>query len=519
MSAAPSEPEKYTIDEMMDRLKNSSSANPDDGELVTRADGSQAIRVRKRKRRSTQPQKEDAQRTRRSRIVQVSAALVLLFIAAFAVGAAVIYANSSPFRQGLERKIAAASGAEIELVQFRMNPKSANAGNLLLKWPQGNALESLSTRAIAAEIFPASFLGKSMTGEEVTVQEATLALRAPKAGEPLRAAPAADGVSPIRFSHYRFPQFHVTVGDPAAPAVRLYKSEASFNPQSVNGRPQLNLYQGQLAIAGWPKLNIDRAFFEFRGDETDIIGLRMFHVNSEDKVDERGSMELIGTISPYKADHLSTLEVKLKAFELAGTTGLALGKLVSGRVDSISATKSNYLTFYPTGSPSLELDIAFGSTASSGITVQGLPFLFALSQMLEDEWFQAPLFEADAKGFIHREKGIVSLRDLEFQNKGRMALRGNLSLAPNQNLSGILQVGVAEAMIASAPKSHLRALNIMFGPSKDGYRWIEIDVNGPASAPADSFKELYSAASGPGRPATAPAGEGGSSFEELTRPR
>ncbi|RYD61171.1 MAG: hypothetical protein EOP83_17655, partial [Verrucomicrobiaceae bacterium] len=431
MSAAPSEPEKYSIDEMMDRLKNSSTGGPDDGELVTRADGSQAIRVRKRKRRSTQPHKEEVQRTRRSRIVQVSAALVLVFVAAFAIGAAVIYANSTPFRKGLEEKIAISSGAEMDLVQFRMNPKTANAGNLTLKWPAGNTLESLTMRGLTAEIFPASFLGKSMTGEEVSVQEATLTLRIPKPGELLRGVPAVNGIPPVRFNRYRFPIFHLIMGEPAAPDIRLMKSEATLDPQSVNGRPQLSLYQGQLNIANWPKLIVDRALIEFRGDETDIIGLRMLHETADGKTDERGSVEVTGTLSPYKPDHQSTLEVKLKSFELAGITGSALGKLISGRADSISATKSNYLTFLPTGSPSPELDIAFSSTPTSGISIQGFPFLFALSQILEDEWFEKPLFEDDAKGFLHREKGVVSLRDLEFENKGRMAVRGSLSITAN----------------------------------------------------------------------------------------
>ena len=159
MSAAPSEPEKYSIDEMMDRLKDSPSENPEDGELVTRADGSQAIRVRKRKRRSSQPHKEEVQRTRRARIIQVSAALVLVLVAALAIGGAIAYANSSPFRRSLVRKIEQVSGATIELQLFRMNPQTANAGSFSLAWPDGNVLKSLSMRGLTAEIFPASFFG------------------------------------------------------------------------------------------------------------------------------------------------------------------------------------------------------------------------------------------------------------------------------------------------------------------------------------------------------------------------
>ena len=135
MSAAPSEPEKYSIDEMMERLKTSPPENPENGELVTRPDGSQAIRVRKRKRRTSQPHKEEASRNRRAKIFQVAAALILVFVAALIIGAGIIYANSAPFRESLVRKIAAGSGASVELQQFRMNPQTANAGGLVLDWP------------------------------------------------------------------------------------------------------------------------------------------------------------------------------------------------------------------------------------------------------------------------------------------------------------------------------------------------------------------------------------------------
>lgn len=54
-------PDQYSFDEIMERLKKSHGADlgPDDGELVTRADGTQAIRIRKRKRRSHQPHHEE----------------------------------------------------------------------------------------------------------------------------------------------------------------------------------------------------------------------------------------------------------------------------------------------------------------------------------------------------------------------------------------------------------------------------------------------------------------------------
>jgi hypothetical protein len=517
MSAAPSEPEKYSIDEMMDRLKGAPSENSEDGELVTRSDGSQAIRVRKRKRRSSQPHKEERHRTRRTRIIQVSAALILLFIAALAIGGAIIYANSSPFRQGLIRKIEQVSGATIDLQVFRMNPKTANAGGLSLAWPDGNVLKTLYLRGFVADISPASFFGKSMTGEEVSSDYGVLALQFPKPGQALRNSPAPTGASPLRFDRYRVRMLDVTLGDPAAPLIKLAKTEASLASENINGRPQLSLYQGDLTIDGWPKLRMDRALIEFRGTEADIIGLRVLHEKDDQETDDRGALEFSGPVAPYKPEQPVTLAVSLDAFRLSGITGTALGRLVSGKIDSLPVAKSNYLSFLPKEKTSPVFDASFRVSPNSKIEVQGFPFLFALSQILgEDPWFVHPVFEGDASGVIHREGGIVTLRNLNLESKGRLALRGEISIAANQTLAGSLQIGLAEAVIGSASTSRLKS---MFGPPKDGFRWLTLKISGPAAEPVDNFKELFSTAAVTPRESAVPAETEGSSFEELTRPK
>ncbi|MES2924716.1 MAG: hypothetical protein V4819_24395 [Verrucomicrobiota bacterium] len=517
MSAAPSEPEKYSIDEMMDRLKAPPSENSDDGELVTRSDGSQAIRVRKRKRRSSQPHKEERHRTRRIRIVQVSAALILMFLAALAIGGAIIYANSSPFRQGLIRKIEQLSGATIDLQNFRMNPKTANSGSFSLTWPDGNVLKALSLRGFTANVAPASFLGKSMTGGEVLSSYGVLALQFPKPGQALRNSPAPTGASAIRFDRYRVQNLDVILGAPAAPLIKLAGTEASMDPENVNGRPQLSLYQGDLTIEGWPKLRMDRALIEFRGTEADIIGLRVLPEKSDIEKDDRGALEFSGPVAPYKPNQPVILTVSLDAFQLSGITGPALGRLFSGKVDSLPIDKSNYLMFLPTDKPSPAFDASFRVSPNSKIEVQGFPFLFALSQLLgEDPWFVHPTFEGEASGVIHREGGVVTLRNLKLESKGRMALRGNISIAANQTLAGSLHVGLAEAAIGSATTSRLAS---MFGPPTDGFRWLTLKISGPATQPTDTFKELFSTTAAVPRESPAPNETEGSSFEELTRPK
>jgi hypothetical protein len=514
MPAPPSEPENYSIDEMMDRLKSSTAGNSEqDGELVVRADGSQAIRVRKRKRRSEQPKKQLLKRTRRARILQVSAAMSLIVIGGLGIGAAVIYANSPPFRDGLVEKISQSTGAQAELTTFRMNPTTANAGGLSLRWPEGNVLSNLTLRGIIAEVFPQSFLGKSMHGEEVTVAEGTLALQIPKPGQALRTGSAPAGEFPIDFKRYRVPKFQVVMGATTAPPIRLANSEASLFKNKLNGRTQFTLNGGDLTLQGWPKLQMDRVFLEFRDREIDVVSLRVLDASDND-----GVFEFSGTVQPYHPDRVSTLAVELEAFPLSGLAGPALGRLFSGKVDSVPASTSSHFSFHPSEKPAAKLSVEFRSAVNSSIEVSGFPFLFDLSQLLADEWFQVPVFNGEKAGAIFkRDAGVVTLEKIDLESKSRLALRGRLSLAANQTLSGELEVGLAEGMIAAAPQgAHLKTL---FGPPIDGFCWLTLDISGPVATPVDNFNELFKSAARRRAVESLESESRGSTFEDLTKPR
>lgn len=506
---APSEPEKFSIDEIIDRLKNPPDEEPiSEGELVTRADGSQAIRVRKRKRRSQQPQKDEFRQLRRSRMIQITGVLLLILMAVFAVGSAIVYANSAPFRKNVIRMIGASSGARVELERFRVNPTRANAGQLVLTWPEGNALRELSVRGIGAAIAPSSFFGKSLAGEEVTSTDGILSLGVPQEGEPARATPASGGEPlPIRFNRYAISKLQVRFGDPAQPLVHVRDSEGSFQPVNANDRPQLLLNRGDITIRGWPKIRLDRSHIEFRGGDVDIVGMRLLHEN-----DSRGIFELAGTVSPYASARPSNLSVRLESFLLSGVLGPEMGRLFSGRIDTLLTAKSNSFSFTPGPDPSPTLALSFHNSPVSPIELQGFPFLSSLARMLEDNWFERPVFETDATGTLRRTDSSVVIGDLQLEHKGRMAIRGNVTMTQDRRLSGNLEVGIAEAMAQAAAN---RRLDAIAGPPKDGFRWFTLKIAGSATAPADNFLDLLDASKVPAKPAPAP---GVPTFEELTAP-
>ena len=505
----PSEPEKFSIDEIIDRLKQSSADEAQEqGELITRADGTQAVRVRKRKRRSQQPEKAVAGQQRRSRMIQVSAVLILLLAAALVFGSAIIYANSSSFREKIIRLIGDCSGAQVKLERLRINPARAVAGQVTLTWPEGNALRELAVRGASADIAPSSFFGNSLHGEEVSCSQGLLTVAVPKPGEPLRTGAALEGPSEVRFQRYAISKLQVRFGDPVLPLAWLEDSEASFQPNNAGGRPQLLLNRGVIHMLGWPKLRLDRSHIEFPVGELNIVGMRLLPEN-----DNLGTIELTGAVSPYAIDQSSVLSVRLESFPLPEIAGTDMGRLVSGRISSVTVP-TNTLSLQ--GAPDLTpvLTVTFQNPLASPVQIHHFPFITQLARAMEDNWFESPIFEEDAKGMLVRSGSSVTLEGLDFRNKDRMAVRGTLTVTKDRKLSGALRVGITPAMVASAPN---RNLDLLAGPVEDGFRWFDLKIGGTSNAPTDDFLRLLEAAKSKTE-RTAPASRRPSDFDSLTTP-
>src|SRR5690349_9775051 len=106
MPPSDTEPENYSIDDMMDRLRSRGEGGSEgDAQLVTREDGTQVYRVKKRKRRSHQPKKEKEQRQKRFRVLQVVLAVGLVILVAAAFFASLVILNSSAYRDSILAKV------------------------------------------------------------------------------------------------------------------------------------------------------------------------------------------------------------------------------------------------------------------------------------------------------------------------------------------------------------------------------------------------------------------------------
>ena len=505
MTEPTNEPENYSIDDMMGRLKSSKNSDQK-GELVTRADGSKALKVRKRKRRTSQKTDKFVRQNQRVQLIQIAGFIVFLVVLLLVAGLGVVYANSPGFRKSLVSKVDKVIGGEMVLSRFRVNPANANAQKVTIQWPSGHVLERLEVYYAAAEISPISFLGKDFKGEEVVANWGFLSLKNPREGKE-KTYEADKGI--IDFGRYSVPQLDLFFGAERRWNQALKKTEASFYPSSVKGHGEIRLNNGLLTMPDWPELELDRAYISVDNDSLHIRSMS-FQIPEKpnQKLRDRGSIGFSGSIELLDPDATHSLAVSLESFKLKYLLGEDFGQLFKADVMTLEDEGLNLLQVTPKedGEASLELHVT--NSLDSQIELSDFKFLGFLARTLDDSWYENPIFDSRVSLTIKRNGNDVQMTDISFEERGRMSLRGNISSGQGGRLSGDLRVGIPEAILEVSKNPRI---NAMFTTARGGYRWIDLKINGTGVAPQDDFKQLYTDA--------VPAGEDdqtGSDLEEST---
>jgi hypothetical protein len=511
MPSESPEPENYSISEMMDRLKERSSGDPSQGELVVRADGTQAIKVRKRKRRSDQPERDSMKRNKRIRALQVVVVLILVTLIALTSAGVLFYFNGSAYRKKVLGWIDEATGGTSDVGQFRVTPIGANAYNLNLVWPEQNVIKSLSLNGVSAQLNTSSFLGQPWSGDEVTAASGELLFDSPTVDNgPLG---GDDASKHFKFTRFRSPDMTVVFGNPAKPALRVRKSEISFYPSSPNDRAEMRITGGSLELGSrLPSFTIDRGYFGFSGRQIEVVGLRL-----EDPSDPRGVVELAGPVTPFASTKVSTLDIKkVENFPIEHLVGMDLGRVFSGRIESREVLNSNFISFNPRASESSRFVLAFRGGFSSQLTLSRLPFLNELSNVLNDKGYEVLGIDSGASGVLRYTAGSWAIEELRLESKSRMAVRGSLVIGADKTLSGRLEIGLPARQIST----FLSRMDSLFSQPREDMRWIEVEVSGTTTAPQDDFaKRLISTVPTQSSKPVPVESDPRSRFEDATRPR
>jgi hypothetical protein len=487
------DPEKYSIDEMLDRLKSrNDSSSQDDGELVTRSDGTKAIKVRKRKRRTDQPKDKLNAHNQRIQLVQIAGFMIFMVALLFIGGGLILYSNSSVFYDDFITKIESATGSKAKIQQFRMNPVTASAASLEMNWPKEHALERLEVNGLRAKIAPISFFGRFFQGQEAVADKGNLFLKAPQFQDSLSDHAASKELSKIKFGRYSVSGLNVFFSDQQPWSQMIENVEASYLPVKTSKGDEIRLNQGLLKMRGWPSLQLDRAYIQVRDHEFDIKSMRFeMPSKSNQKIHESGSINLSGIIRPSGENVTHQLSVGLDSFQISYLLGNGLGRFFQGKAVTNPDEASNSLQFTPTSGQDALLRLNMSNALDSRIALSQFKFLGQLAIALDDRWYEFPFFDDEVKLLMKRSGDMIQLEEIDLLQRTRMVVRGSLSVKDESgSISGTLKIGVPQIIITASKN---RRLDALFGPVNEAYRWIQLEVGGTGVTPVDNFKELYEA--------------------------
>jgi hypothetical protein len=472
------EPEKYSLDEMMERLKE---RGHDEGELVTRADGTVAIKVKKRKRRSKQPHKEQAKRTQRLRLLQLGVVFFLITAVIATAAGMLFYYNSNGFREGTLQKISTWTGADVEMAEFTVTPNTAKCATSSFTWPEGNYLRSLQVMYPSAHLDISSFLGKKWGGTAVVGKTGKLTFSAASADAPKRSSEAATtNTFPFGFSSYRCEKLDIfgLLAD-RQPWVTIEGTEASLI-KTTRGA-QTRFIGGKMKLSGFQPMLIDRGSIYFEQGQMRVENLRLKPATGDGTLEIQNQIELYSTES-------SKLELLLTEFPLEILLGNEMDVLFRGHVDTPTSALNRLLTFTAGDLQSLKMQVGFRGSDRDPLTIRNLPFLQELSRELQNpEYAREYGFSDRVEGELLRSHGETRLQGLRFEKKGHFCIHGDVFVKDGA-LGGTLQVGLPISLLSDDKLyGHLKQV---FTRQEDGYVWCEVLLSGLPGQPKDNFADL-----------------------------
>ena len=469
-----SDKENVSIDEMMDNLKRkergarretTSEERSDarqNGELVTRADGSKAIKVKSRKRRSQQPKKEAEKSNTKRNVIVIGSLVLLLLLGGIAYTMLLAYYNGNTFQDKVVESVQNASGAEVELGSMEVKLTSAKANKMDLKW-EDSVLKNLALENVYVEYGLTAFIGGGWSGKEITASKATLKLGMMKSFENIT---SSEKVIDAEFEKIRSSDSSVRFGKSKTwrldgVALTLENENDSFDT--------LHLHGGTLKSVLREDLTLSSGTLDFNEDTCDVV-LRLAQQTGP------GTIILEG-VSGYVEGSEIAMGMKLDSSTLTPFLSSGVRRLFDGVITSEEGDISMKL-----GDDDVE---KFTINVESGeLRVKEFAFIRQLKVLIENAFFTTTKF-TESKCVINYDNGMVAFTDLELEAPERMRITGNVTVAADGAITGNLKVGVSYEMIADSANSE--ELATVFTRRDSGYAWADAKLGGELGKPSDDL--------------------------------
>lgn len=467
-----SKKEQYSLDEMLKTLRDQEREKEAKGEIVTRSDGSVARKVKRRRRRSDQPDQPTPEKVKKRLIFKVLVGFSFCLFLALGAMFLLISFNSKSYRETVEAKAGEWTGATVDIDGLKLLPSSVDMSSASFVWPEHSYVKSLKLKRLDGHASLLSFLGARMGGLEVggAVGEMKLGMPVGSGGIGQQLDPAD---FPFDFGRYYCDSLDVSFG--SGGILALNGASISLRHLGEQGF-SAGIDQGTFVLKGWAPFPIANGLLNFAEDEVELVSLVLEKPSDDPSI--LGSTIKVSGIIPFVEGETTQLEVVVDSFPAESFFGRQMGKLVHGDVRRATGSVT-----YTMGEDFLDQFVA--EFMGDYFELKNFPFIGDLASMFPNEGYDGILFNTNIKGLLRARPGGVALESLEMNHKDIFRLSGNMIVSDSGQLGGKMTLWINRGLINSEPRlKNFPGLNQVEG----GYSRVDFELKGTADAPDDTFR-------------------------------
>lgn len=475
------EKEQYSLDEMMKALRNKEREKEAQGEVVTRSDGSVARKVKRRRRRSEQPDQVTPEGEKKRLLVKVVIGATLILFLFLAVLFLILKQNSKGHRDHLAQQASDWSGAEVELKGLKRMPFSVSIKEGNFEWDESFYVRKLSLNNIKGDVRFLNYLGARPSGLQLGGGKGQLILAMPAAARGESGGPLDEEDFPFDFDQYFCDSLDVLFGNDAA--IGFSDVGAIFSYVGGDGY-QVTLEEGSFRVDGWEEFPVSKAIMRFKDGVLSLKPLSLKHP-IEDGTKLASDLELSGEILLEDGKE-STLDITTEKFPMGSLIGKQLSRFFSGSV--VSSTGKVHFKVGDDYFDEVVIDIKANSAK-----INRLPFLANLHALfpehnLDNLEFHEGITNSPITGTVRVKRGGVALENFELSEKGKISLKGSLGVANDGRIGGQIKIFINRFYLSS--QDRFKSSPHLVGSDTTGLVSFSFDVGGTVEQPTDTFLQV-----------------------------
>lgn len=472
--------DQYSLDDMMKRLRDQEREKEEKGEVVTRSDGTIARKVKRRRRRSDQPESKSKKSpvVKKNRLILKVVLGTSLFLFAL-LGALFILLkfNSKGYRESTQDKVAEWTGAEVDFDGLKLYPSAVTMSRASLTWPKESYVRELQMTRISGHANPLSFFGAKMGGQEIGGSVGTLSVQLPRGESSVGQNLDADDF-PFNFQRYFCESLDINFGEGSDLAL----SGVNSSLRHLGGEGfRVTIDQGLFNLEGWESFPISNGALDFKEGAMEISNLALEVPRKENELRSSATINLSGAIQLAEGSE-SVLNLETNNFPLETLFGDKLGKLVSG-----NSNETKGQVFYDHGSQSFrEIQMEFSAET---LTVSRFPFVQTLDELFPNAGFDSLEFDTDISGVFRARSDGFALEQLQMSDQKRINLEGVIFVNDAGEIRGKMNMWVNRGLINPDPK--IKSLpGFQKKGEVEGYAKLTFDLGGTVKLPSDNFRAV-----------------------------